>query len=618
MRLAVRGILDKGFTFIAGASIVLMTAALVIILGPMIWRGLGAVVFRGTVEFRKLQLHEKRMFGRGDQQAVEAESESTNRARQEAYRIIDRFSRGIDVNSLEAEVRHLYRELKRQLVNRVEAGQVSEQQQQHLRDEAYILRKHLEAAYGSSSNEEALENLRPILNYQHREQFRGTIGERFFQLAEEYKAVVDTVKLKDRGRYADELTEVKEILYKLFGPRPGEEPRAPLMQERYGATRWDQATKLRYRLIMKNTWRPGPTPSSPRVQVETPRRAVFDGRLDGFFDIMENDETFRAMLEPRLTFYWQYFKDDSTPGHYFGGVGPEIIGTMLISIMTMLFAVPVGVITAAYLVECAKDTVFVRFIRLCVNTLAGVPSIVFGLFGLAFFLGWMPDVWAYVGSWLQPILGVIILAVSAGIIAVVAASLFRESQGAQAFVVRITGCAGIAALGGYLGYAFLTNPITMAKDANILAGALTLSVLVLPIVIRSSEEAIRSVPRSYKEASMGLGAGGLRTFLQVTFPAALPGILTGVILSLSRAAGETAPILFTAAVAVGPVPNSIFKGGTRTLSYGAYDLAMNDRLASEVPHNQYGLTMTLILLVLILNIAAILIRSRVSRKLRGG
>ncbi len=134
---------------------------------------------------------------------------------------------------------------------------------------------------------------------------------------------------------------------------------------------------------------------------------------------------------------------------------------------------------------------------------------------------------------------------------------------------------------------------------------MTLALLVLPVVIRASEEAIRSVPQTYREAAMGLGAGKFRTFVTVTMPAAGPGILTGIILSLSRAAGETAPILFAGAVALGPIPNFAGKWWlqpTRALSYGCYDITVGDKLAMMVPHNQYGMVMTLILLVLCLNI----------------
>jgi phosphate transport system permease protein len=138
--------------------------------------------------------------------------------------------------------------------------------------------------------------------------------------------------------------------------------------------------------------------------------------------------------------------------------------------------------------------------------------------------------------------------------------------------------------------------------------------MILPIIIRASEEAIRSVPVSYKQAALALGAGELRTVLTVTLPAAMPGILTGIILSLSRAAGETAPILFTGAVALGPIAKSLFDP-TRTLSYGSYNIAVSDRISMLVPHNQYGMVSALIILVLVLNLAAIIIRSRISKRL---
>jgi phosphate transport system permease protein len=281
--------------------------------------------------------------------------------------------------------------------------------------------------------------------------------------------------------------------------------------------------------------------------------------LAALFPLVEHN--LESMLRPRQTVYLRYFIDGSTIGGLFGGVGPELLGTLLLTVLTMLLALPVGVITAAYLVECTREGLLIRFIRTCINTLAGVPSIVFGLFGLAFFVIFAPDL-------------------ANSVLAGLGVSL------------RLPG------------------------NRTILYGALTLAVLVLPIIIRASEEAIKAVPHSYKEAALSLGAGGFRTFVSVTLPAALPGILTGVILSMSRAAGETAPILFTAAVAFGAVPHSVLEP-TRALPYSAYVFATGDDLAPKAPHNQYGMIMSLVLLVLVLNVAAILIRSRVARKLRG-
>jgi len=285
------------------------------------------------------------------------------------------------------------------------------------------------------------------------------------------------------------------------------------------------------------------------VKVKVARQEDFAGtELEPVFPYIEAN--FDNYTVPNFTFYWQYFIDDSTSGHYFGGVGPEVLGTLMLTLLAMLFVFPLGVISAAYLVECASDNLAVRIIRMCINTLAGVPSIVFGLFGMAFFV------------------------------------------------------------------LFLFPAIGLPSKPCILAASLTLSVLTLPVMIRASEEAIRSVPQTYKEASLGLGASQFRTFVKVTFPAALPGILTGVILSLSRVAGETAPILFTGAVAFGPIPRSIFNS-TRTLSYGSHDLATGDKIAMLVPHNQYGMVVTLVLLIICLNAIAIFFRAKIFRKLKG-
>jgi len=263
-------------------------------------------------------------------------------------------------------------------------------------------------------------------------------------------------------------------------------------------------------------------------------------------DILESD--LPAMMNPRWTFYWGYFFDTSTPGRFLGGIGPEILGTLLVTFFAILFAFPIGVATAAYLVETTREGFITKIIRMAINTLAGVPSIVFGLFGLA------------------------------------------------VIVHYVTG-----------------RPC-------ILAGSLTLALMVLPVLIRSAEEAIRSVPQTYREASLGLGASAARCFFTVTLPAALPGILTGTILAMSRTAGETAALLFTCAVATGGISNwrNPLWEPTPILSYSAYDIAVGDRLASMVPYNQFGIVATLIVLVLLLNLTAILLRGRIAKKLRGG
>ncbi len=545
MRRRLRLFSDKTFTAVSGLSVLLLTGALVLILGPLLWRGAGAVVFRGTVEFRKMQYD---MHGRGKRASLDAELAQAAQVRKNVYDLLDRFAAGIDTSKTQDQAKYLYRQFKTQLRNKVENGGITPEEASSLKSVGKRLRNRLLEAYETTNPNEAKQSLDYVLEHADDKRLAGSVAERFFELAGDYQQVVATVDLTRRAEYLGSLNEVQEIVKELLGPRPGETT-PDLAQFQYGATRWDRAQLLLDRLLWVETWVEQATPDKPLKKVRTRRAEQFAGtELTRLFPMAE--QNLEKMLRPQRTFYWQYFLDDSTPGHFFGGVGPEILGTLLLAVLSMLFAIPLGVTAAGYLVECAGDSRFVRVIRTCINTLAGVPSIVFGLFGLAFFV-----------LYLQPKLG-------------------------------------------------------LPRGSSILAGALTLAVLVLPVLIRASEEAIRAVPRSYKEASLALGAGKFRTFVTVTLPAAAPGILTGIILSISRAAGETAPILFTAAVALGPIPETLTQP-TRTLSYGSYDIAVGDRIAAMVPHQQYGMVMALIALVLVLNLGAIIIRRRLEAKLRG-
>lgn len=544
MKTFLRQLGDRSFTILSCLSVLLMVAALAVILGPILWRGSGAVFFCGTVEYRKMQLN---LFGRGNAKHITIESASAEVARKPAYEILNRFSRGLDVERQIKEATRLYREVKKQLVNRRETNDITAEDAEDVQQKTKRLRNLLVRAYETEDAEEATRCLSVILRQSNDPLLVQGLANRYFEMTRKYKRIVHSVDLSKRQEYTDELVEIRTILRRLLGPT-ADEPTAELAQEQYGVTRWDQAQIELDHLLWKETWVPNGL-GKPLIKTRTPRSASFaETEMAMFFPLVQNN--IKPMLRPQKKLYWQYFFDDSTPGYFFGGVGPEILGTLVVALLAMLVAFPLGVTAAAYLVECTTDNALVRVIRTCINSLAGVPSIVFGLFGLAFFV-----------MYLQPKFG-------------------------------------------------------LKGQASILAGGLTLAVLVLPVMIRASEEAIRSVPRTYREASLALGAGRLRTFLTVTFPAALPGILTGVILSVGRAAGETAPILFTAAVAVGPIPNSLAEP-TRTLSYGSYNIAVGDRLAMQVPYKQYGMVATLVLLVLILNIIAIVVRWRVSRKLHG-
>jgi phosphate transport system permease protein len=241
---------------------------------------------------------------------------------------------------------------------------------------------------------------------------------------------------------------------------------------------------------------------------------------------------------------WGFLTQAPTDSMTKGGILPCIIGTVLLSLGAMAVAFPIGIASAVYLNEYAKNGKFLRVIRIGVNNLAGVPSVVYGLFGLAFFV------------------------------------------------------------------------IFLDMGVSILAGSLTLGVMSLPVIIGSSEEALKSVPDTYREASFGLGATKLQTIIRVVLPAAFPGMLTGGILGMSRAAGETAPIMFTAAVFFSPkMPHSVFDE-IMALPYHIYVLATAGTNIDATRPLQYGTALVLIGLVLGMNLVAIIIRAKLRRKMK--
>jgi phosphate transport system permease protein len=240
---------------------------------------------------------------------------------------------------------------------------------------------------------------------------------------------------------------------------------------------------------------------------------------------------------------WTFLTQAPTDSMTKGGILPCIVGTLCLSIGAIAAALPIGVASAVYLHEYARPGRLMRLIRLGINNLAGVPSVVFGLFGLAFFVTWLKF--------------------------------------------------GI----------------------SILSGTLTLGALTLPVIIGATEEALQAVPQTYREASLALGATKWQTIYRVVLPAALPGILTGAILGISRAAGETAPIMFTAAVFFTPhLPTSIFDK-IMALPYHVYVLATAGTEIEQTRHLQYGTALVLIILVLGMNLFAILYRSRLRRRM---
>ena len=239
---------------------------------------------------------------------------------------------------------------------------------------------------------------------------------------------------------------------------------------------------------------------------------------------------------------WEFLTQPPTDSMTKGGIMPAIIGTFYLTLGAIVVALPLGIVSAIYLTEYAKQGLFIRIIRIGVNCLAGVPSVVFGLFGLSF------------------------------------------------FVV-------------FLGF-----------GSSILSGALTLGILILPTIIGASEEALKAVPQTYREASLGLGATKWQTIRLVVLPAALPGMLTGAILGLSRVAGETAAIMFTAAVFFTPYLPTSFTDSVMALPYHIYVLATAGTEIDKTRPLQYGTALVLIVLVLGMNLGAILYRAKLQKK----
>lgn len=238
---------------------------------------------------------------------------------------------------------------------------------------------------------------------------------------------------------------------------------------------------------------------------------------------------------------WEFLSAFPRKGMTEGGIFPAVFGTTLVTLVSTLFAAPLGIACAIYLQEYAADNFFTRLVRASIRNLAGVPSIVYGLFGLALFV-----------------------------------------QG-------------------------------MGLGASVLTSGLTLALLTLPSVITTTEEALRNVPRLTREGALALGATKWETIYTVVLPSAVPGILTGVILALSRAAGETAPILFTGvAFYTRYLPGSPFDE-FMALPYHLYILSTQHHAIAEVRPLAYGTALVLLLLVLLLNMMAFVVRARYHR-----
>ena len=241
---------------------------------------------------------------------------------------------------------------------------------------------------------------------------------------------------------------------------------------------------------------------------------------------------------------WDFLTTYPTDGMKAGGIYPAIVGTFCLMAGSAVFAFPLGIMSGIYMHEYASNGWLIKFIRMMTNYLSGIPSIVFGLFGMSLFVN-------------------------------------------------------------YLGF-----------GDSIIAGSLTLGLLALPLVIRTTEEALKAIPDSYREGSLALGATKLQTIRKVILPMAMPNIITGLILALGRVSGETAPILFTCAAYYLPqLPDSIFDQ-CMALPYHLYVLATSGTdMERQIPI-AYGTALVLIVIVFIINIMANAMRNYFQNKLK--
>jgi phosphate transport system permease protein len=236
------------------------------------------------------------------------------------------------------------------------------------------------------------------------------------------------------------------------------------------------------------------------------------------------------------TLSWEFISQKPRSGMREGGIMPAIVGTLYLVLGTIIFALPIGVFSAIYLNEYAARNRITRIIRLSIINMSGVPSVVFGLFGLGMFV------------------------------------------------------------------------IFFGFGKSILAGSLTLAFLILPVIITASEEALKSVPDTYRQASLALGATKWQTVIKIVLPRALPGIITGSVIGIGRAAGETAPILFTVAAFMKPdLPDSIFSQ-VMALPYHLFVVATTMPNAPE--DMQWGTALVLLILVMIFAATGAIIRAR--------
>ncbi len=564
-----RKILDASFTALAYSSLAAVAAALALFLFPIFFNGAGAFIFRATVE------HEKFLYENLDADLSESEKKAiseSDAARAPLYEMMREYESPPNAEKLRDRLAKSYKEsveaiggasveilgaLDKKAPERAESirniskklwepylSTVRESVQESAKNGTSIALSGIlaenEAELAATARAElALLGKTKRLSFRQKSLVRRIVTE---LPSSEISAALETLESRNRA-YAS----FRDGIAQLLGPRNKQEKEAAkLMRQKYGQTRMDTARKVLENSVLKITVKERDKSGAEFMRRVSVSEYFHGTPVEKMAEYVGKNAD--AMLRPHIAAYPGFLFDDPYDSSIFGGIWPMVLGTFYLTFGSMLMAAPLGVAAAVYFSEYARGGKLTHVLDTCVGTLAGVPSIVFGLFGLA----------------------------------------------------------------------FLINTVRISESKSVLAGSVTLALLVLPTIIRSCEEALKAVPNSYREAAFALGAGKWRSIRTVILPAALPSMLTGIIISMGRAAGETAPIIFTAATSTGAALAicDVFTQPTPALPWNIYNLCTEHEMAERVSHVQYGMVMTLILIVLALNGAAIWLRARLRKKMK--
>ena len=566
MKTAYRKILDKSFTYVAYASLAVIALAILTFLAPIVYRGVGAVIFNATVEHEKFLIEN---LGRSPTKSDEERIKLSNEARAPLYEMMDKYESPSDT-SFDAKINTAFdaafesmKKHSQELLSSLELkgaergkriaqisekiwadyiGEVDKASSDAKKDGTSfalikILKGQDERLADAVRREVAYLNSIKKLNFMQKSLIRRNASA---GIKKHIDAVVSELDEQNAA-----YKTFKEGIVKLLGqPDIKSKDAVNLLRQKYGQTRMDMARSALEDSVLTISVKAkdsGGAEYIKRVKTAEFFKGTKVGEMAEYIE-----ENFDAMLQPHMTAYWGFFFDEPFDSNIFGGIWPMILGTFYLTLGSMIIAAPLGIAASIYFSEYSKGGKSVEFLRICVGTLAGVPSIVFGLFGLA----------------------------------------------------------------------FLINTVKISEGKSVLAGCVTLALLILPTIIRSCEESLKAVPNSYREAALSLGANKWKAIRTVILPAALPSMLTGIIISMGRAAGETAPIIFTAATSTGAALaiSEIFTQPTPALPWNIYNICSEHEMAERVSHVQYGMVLTLIGIVLLLNAIAIVIRARLQNR----